>query len=91
MDDINLPTLFCLHFIKGWGSSPQIRFKTQVLLVQVYKIVSYFYYNYVSNVYDLYTIKSYAKIIPKLGLTLSYKKSLNFSIKVMQPILFVFI
>jgi hypothetical protein len=67
--------LFCLHFI-GLGLFFQII--KHKFYWYLYKSVSCFYYNYMSNVYNLYIIQGYAKIILKLALTLSCKKIVKF-------------
>ncbi len=77
MNVINLPTCFVYILLKVGVPPPQIKFKAQVLLVFIYNCFI-FYYNYLSNVYNLYTISSSEKIIPKSSLTPSCKTIIKF-------------
>jgi hypothetical protein len=55
MNDINLPTCFVYILLRVGVPPPKLGLKHKVYWY-LYKIVSYFYYNYLSNVYSMYTI-----------------------------------
>jgi hypothetical protein len=55
MNDINLPTCAVYILLRVGVPPPKLGLKHKFCWY-LYKIVSYFYYNYVSNLYNFYTI-----------------------------------